>query len=1609
MADTVRVEVDIRAKDNTAAGVSSAERRINSFERSMTRAEKQLARMEGRHNIAVDVNDTATDKLSSIENALNEAAGTEAKIDLEANDMATDVIQSAADAAQELNSMEAEADLEANDMATDTIQSAEQEVDTFDGMSGEADLEANDMATDVVQSAEQEVDTFSGMSGNATIGANDEASSIIDGATVKAQAWADSAFTATIGVLGVTAGVVDTVNTYKDFQLTMSEVGAISEATHEEILSLTESAKQYGATTKFTATESAEAFKYMAEAGWKVSEMQDGIGGIINLAAATGEDIGTTSDIVTDALTAFNYQASDSAHFADVLAKSASSSNTDVSKMGETFKYVGSMAGALGYSIEDVGIAAGLMANAGVKSSMSGTALNQIFTRLSTNTNGARDAISALGIEFYNTDGSARDWLDVMTELRTATADYTDEQKANLANTVAGTSAQKGLLAILNATDDSYNGLVTSIYNADGAAQSMADTMMDNLYGSITLFQSALEGVKNTIGERAEPYLRTAIDALTEQLPDASEKINAFMNSFDMSVERMTASEAWKNADMFGKLDIAFDELIGTPFKEWISSDGVSLISSGINDLFGNAMKILPGGQKATLTSWLSAGLLGIGTSKLIGGAKSVVPVLTSISSAISGISSAATNAGSIGEFVTNLSGIASPAGLAVAGIAATTAAVIAVTSAVAAYNEEVKQASLEENFGHISLSDTQAQDLADGILNQKYLVNVDYALGEARNVEQFRQDAEDALDANKPLEFKGSVGVELTADEQNAYTSNIKTFIDAKIKEIETLPWTATIHAETYLGGTEEGETLEQSIKEWARADNLKLTNLSNDLSAAVEDALVDGIIDVDEQAAISALQEKINNITARWNEAEQQAELDWIQQEYGHLSAADLDSGSFTKLMSALHERQETGAAKVQEDVTNWYAELNAMMGAGRITPEQNRRYHELTKSYVKGQNGNELKTILDLGTNTLSDTYGDLITENTERINSLGGGTTMQNLNEWAEQGDIGSMLDGYTFSRNRDFMSKNGGADRKALLSMYEEMKPDVESMGSLIDDYIAAGEKVPQALMDSFNNAIETGAAAGDSDAAWQNYANSIKESGNDALIDMLTNPNNEMYETIQQQLPEELKTALNRAFAETTDEEVTLDGLRTSVDGEVDLDKDAWLKSLNEKLGDLATAEEVTADGATIKVEAGQCLWQIGEALGVDWHTIAEENGIEEPYTIYPGDELTISFDSMNAEVDADAASAAIDDAMSALTAEGAEFSVTADGVTVDLADVTVDSDTASAQIEAALGMESGTLAGNGIDVTTGATVTVPADLVNVDTSGIEGAISNATAENTETDPISTTADVTATAGEINTSDARAQAESEITSVMGEEYPADANTDVTLTETNNVDQIYAQCDGEVKAKFASGFNAHAPVRITLDYTIVNPSASITLGGGASGSGSVTATVTQHAQGGRIDDFTISSLAEEGTEYVIPTTGRYKQRGLDLWYAAGEELGAFDNMFDNADDGVLTTPFDSKDSNNIWTNGGSSDTSTDYTIPLSEPSSSTSNSTGDSSKNVTVNVNLAPTIKIEGDNLDAQKIFAVVQERIRELADDIGDEIAEKMEQAFGNMPLAEGA
>lgn len=382
--------------------------------------------------------------------------------------------------------------------------------------------------------------------------------------------------TVTVPLVGIGTAAVKTA---AQFDSHMSEVKAISGATGEQFTQLRNKAIEMGAKTKYSASESAQAFKYMAMAGWDTKDMLNGISGVMNLAAASGEDLASVSDIVTDAMTAFGLSAdgttkvikngltvevSNATHFADVLSQASRKSNTNVAMMGETFKYVAPVAGALGYSVEDTAVAIGLMANSGIKASQAGTTLRTLLTNMAKPTDTMQSAMDYLGISLETTDGKMKSFSEVMQDLRksfgqckmpmdtfkkklaeiekqhesgeitekkynAAVEDLTKKAygaegalKANLAASLAGAQGMSGLLAIVNSTDEDFQNLTDSINNCDGVSQDMADTMNDNLNGAVTLLKSAIESALISIGDRFTPVIRK----LAENITGLVEKFN---------------------------------------------------------------------------------------------------------------------------------------------------------------------------------------------------------------------------------------------------------------------------------------------------------------------------------------------------------------------------------------------------------------------------------------------------------------------------------------------------------------------------------------------------------------------------------------------------------------------------------------------------------------------------------------------------------------------------------------------------------------------------------------------------------------------------------------------------------------------------------------------------------------------------------------------------------------------------------------------------------------------------------------------------------------------------------------------------------------------------
>lgn len=414
--------------------------------------------------------------------------------------------------------------------------------------------------------------------------------------------------------IGAAAGAA--VKVTSDFDSSMSQVAAISGASADEMENLRAKAREMGAQTKFSASEAGDAMSYMAMAGWKADDMIDGIGGTMNLAAASGEDLATTSDILTDGLTAFGMSADEAGRMADVMAAASSNANTNVSMLGESFKYVAPVAGSMGYNVEDVSLALGLMANSGVKASAAGTALRTLLTNLAKPTDAMAVAMDDLGISLTDGEGNMKSLQEIMGDMRGSFANLTEDQKASYAATIAGKEGMSGLLAIVNASEDDYNKLAGAIENSNGAAEKMATIMQDNLEGQWTILKSELEELGISVGEILMPSIRGTV----EQIQKFVDWLNSLSPAGKKAAVGIGAAVAAIGPLLIavGKMEKGASALIKTgqkvkdklnslksPLQSLTGSTGSAATKTGL--LTGN-MGLLAGGLAGVAAACIAAG-----------------------------------------------------------------------------------------------------------------------------------------------------------------------------------------------------------------------------------------------------------------------------------------------------------------------------------------------------------------------------------------------------------------------------------------------------------------------------------------------------------------------------------------------------------------------------------------------------------------------------------------------------------------------------------------------------------------------------------------------------------------------------------------------------------------------------------------------------------------------------------------------------------------------------------------------------------------------------------------------------------------------------------------
>ena len=1608
----IKIEIPIETKDNTGPVVDSISEKMENLDSAAKKAQKSMENTVNSANKAAKGFENASRRVSGFEKSVGSGFDSASKkasgFEKSVNKTQKSLLAMMKEKYQLL--------LEAKDRITPTVKQAITYVKSLTGKTWKVTLKAVDLVTSPVR-------RVFGLLKSPLVAA---------GVTISAG-----------------AGIADTVQTYADFEAAMSEVKAISGATSQEFEQLTEKANQMGAVTKFTASESAEAFKYMAQAGWDVREMMDGIDGLMALAAASGEDLGITADIVTDALTAFGLSAKESGRFADVMAQAASATNTDVAKMGDTFKYVAPVAGALGYSIEDTAVAIGLMANSGIKASQAGTSLRSLLTNLTRPVGQAEDAINALGISITNTDGSVKPLSQTLQDLRAKFGALTDSEKAQYAAMLAGQEGMSGLLAIVNASDQEFESLTEQINNSSGAAQKMADVMMDNLSGKFELFTGALDSMKMSLGEKFKPYLIEALEWMTDKVPDVENALLTAMNSFDhfvdnakAKIDEFTATDEWKNADLFGKIEIAWDELVAEPFSDWWNGSGKlkvagvardigtgigSAISAGILALMGvdvssvidegssigrqfaegfsegmsgvdvsaalgtmvsgafsSAGKLLPGGTAPDIGSLLSAAAIAKIAGPLMSFGSGAFKVGKGIyKSATGGVLKKAIGSFSVAD---ELAGVGNVSGSGLMGLAGKAGMALGSGASTAT-----------------GLAAAGAGGIAGGIVGGAALISGGMDAFDAYNsYKEGNKDVAKAQGTSAGLKVGGVAAGAAAGAAIGSVVPVLGTAVGGLIGAgIGGLAgWFAGDKVkEDYEEAAAAAENLEQKSKyalEGAKFDSKELKEAFDDTNVSAEQfgAMM-------QEATSNKIRDAFGDIKLTMQEIEEAAKqivfADQAEALNKFSAAAETADSSLATLQSSfqtmdkLNWKASLGMELDEGDMSEYISAVDAMIESSKQYLED--KHYEATAAIdLLIEPGNETDM-----TSGLNQMYSDLQT----KIESLGGDLKAKvnvaledgviTLDEQAEIANLQNQIADIT----NQISQAETEASFQSLKIKYSGASLDADSFASLVSEIQAnvqdAASQYDEALQVSLTNL----------NLQLQNGA--ISQEQFDEQLQALT----EGYQAKITDLSVRVESFELQSIADSFGSE--LDGILPELEGTVaerlgTAMHNAMANGVDVENWDVSTASEwLDLDGLSAETQsaitemmsqvAASMPDQMTSALEGSGANLSEsvnnmvKSGIENADFTEAGAAMNQKLGESLTPTDMSESSAGLQDGLqSSLMASAENIDLTEAGSLMNQklgeAMSSVDMSESDAGLQEGL-QNSLTAALEGIDLSESAQmintsiVTALSSTEGIDMSGFTASMQSSITSSIE--GLDYSGVTTAVGSGISNA---------ITATMG-------------TIQGAIDTLYSNVGSAINTAFSAGFSTTTTVTITANYKLANPSATISFSGGGTGTATVSGSISSHANGGFAYGPELTWWGEDGPEVIIPLGSKRRQRGLELWAQAGEMLG----VGKHADGGIIGSGGGT--SKNIWDNTerliepiseGDSGTSDVSTVIDSERNSDT--------KEVNLSVTVNPQFVISSTSQREDDILQIIKTHMKELADDLGGELADRLGEVFSNMPIS---
>lgn len=840
--------------------------------------------------------------------------------------------------------------------------------------------------------------------------------------------------------LGVTAPIIGigtaAVNAGNDFEAQMSRVSAISGAYGDDLEQLREQAIELGAQTSFSATESAQAMENLASAGFGTQEIMAAMPGMLNLAASSGEDLASSADIAASTLRGFQLEASEAGHVADVLAKNAADTNAAIADTGLAMKYIAPVAQSVGWSLEEVTTAIGVMADAGIKGEQAGTTLRGALTRLMKPTKDMYESMDDLGISFYDAQGKMKPLSTIVDELQKSTKGLTDEQRDNHLATIFGTEALSGMKVLLGSSKEELDRMTDGLKNADGAAKKMADTMLDNTKGSIEEMNGSLETAGITIQKQLAPWITKGAEKVTEL------------------------------ANEFSQLDE--------------NTQGTILTMGGIAAASGPVIKGL-------------SGVTG-GIGKLVKGTGGLIKDLGKISSA----KKAAETIGTIGEFsvksVDGVSGLskvlyklASPVGIAVAATTVLAGIGIAVYNSMEQAKQAAIDADLEQRFGDIALSMEEVEDIAEQLTTNDWTMQVDAVITAKGELDELKQNVQSSVEELNKLGWKINVGLGLSKEENESFRTSMDSFVSDSIAYVQQKQYTATLAVNAIMTpGSQSYRNVQNFVDEFYSGSQKEMQDLGKTMAAEVDKALADGVITEDEYLNIQNIQAKLQELINRTENAQYKAKIKSMQMQ---VEGGKLSAESFQNIMDTAGEQLQTQLDAADQAFLELVTPLQIQL---EQDPNFQEEYDEALRQAQENLNRKKGELILEnvtVGIGTLQGNYSDKLNEWRKKFSDTVARTVTDGYDNASGKINYSSLYD--AISADFKAISDDATEGAKKLLN---SMQPQTQQLEDVAQAYFDAGKIPPENIRKGLKDNYELQMMAGNMEYIYKYLTSQIADS-----------------------------------------------------------------------------------------------------------------------------------------------------------------------------------------------------------------------------------------------------------------------------------------------------------------------------------------------------------------------------------------------------------------------------------------------------------------------------------------------------------------------------------